>query len=1187
MDYTKLVAKKRQYKYSVNICFDLRDEERIAGFIPNVTTTEIFREYLGGMIRGNSDVRSRILYGSYGTGKSHLLTVMSAILGHINIKGESFKNFTKLIEKYDDDLAADIRKFAKEKKPYLVVPIYSDYDDFGKCISFSLKKELDRNNIQVTFKGFFDEALALVKKWKSGKESSLRLEEVCKKQKISVDDLVKGLSIYDTSYEKQFNKIYSGMSYGAAFNSTAGNLIDNMNHANEAIKDKYRGIVLIFDEFGRYVEDYGEVLKVKAVQDLAEYCDHSNYNNYLILVSHKQLSMYTSHLKKSISDEWKKVEGRFKATSINIKYDQCLSLVGNIIPKNPKQWSHFKGSFEKELNELYSQAWDFKGFMLPPETDGGSAFEDGYPLHPITLFALDRLSKKVAQNERTFFTYLAGDEENTLFTQLQNFDIKEFHFIGLDAIYDYFELNIKSFKTDDSYAVYKKLQIALNKLGPDKKGYQTKILKTMAVISIISDTDVLIADRSTLVCVVDGDPKEVEAAIDDLEKKKIIKYMRQYGYYDYFDSSIFDLEKMIEDKLPGINDEMVVRILNEKFADFALYPYRYNETYFINRVFVPVFATKGELTKKFFHNALPKYYDGTVIFVLDDQADEKEYAEMTGLPRRALLVVNGKSKVVEEEVKRYIALQYFYSKKDELAEDDPTVVNELALYLSEQVAIVEDLLRKWRSLQDPGTFVMNNGNLIDIISEKELSDVLSGIMEAAFDKTPMINNDLLTKNNLTGAIRLARKKAVECIMGREDIYDGCPDLSPEYNILRAALSKTGIADNKKISKKNRVPEDEMRYLPDKRRTLSGNPVMNAIRGKLCEAESERLVLSDLYEMLKSEPYGLRDGVIPVLLAYALRDYQNVSLYFHGKEHSYTEAELVKALSEPENYTLFICNWKEEEIAYIEGLEKLFAEYLPKGDGLNRLEELFKAINTHYASISKSARTTEVYVSELAKQYRDILNISYKDYNAFFFEILPKLNPDLHELVIQIGNIKEELESVEEKLYVRVVRVIKQIFGLDDSDDLMQYIQDLYREEWEEKSQKAFDYTTNNVLDLVSRASEMDEEHFVLELAKGTTGFELSYWADNKINGFEEILRDTVNKLNEYNPEDGLQQGEMKITIESADGAPLITQFSNEKLSTIGKMMLKKMKSTLGDFGESISYEEKISVLTEIMKEIIG
>ena len=52
--------------------------------------------------------------------------------------------------------------------------------------------------------------------------------------------------------------------------------------------------------------------------------------------------------------------------------------------------------------------------------------------------------------------------------------------IGLDAIYDYFEINIKAFKTDESYDVYKKLQYALSKLGLDDAGYQTKILKAIA-----------------------------------------------------------------------------------------------------------------------------------------------------------------------------------------------------------------------------------------------------------------------------------------------------------------------------------------------------------------------------------------------------------------------------------------------------------------------------------------------------------------------------------------------------------------------------------------------------------------------------------------------------------------------------------------------------------------------------------
>ena len=298
MNYTNLISKRKQYKYSVNICFDLHDEERLAGFIPNVTTTEIIREYLGGIIRRNAEIHSRILYGSYGTGKSHLLTVISAVLGHINTAGHGFRSFTELLAKYDKELSADIRDYVKNEKPYLVVPVYSDYSDFVKCITFSVKKELDRNGISACFKGFYDEAAELLEKWITGEESSERLQDECKKIGITVADLKKGLTTYDVTYENKFEAVYEGMSYGAAFNSTAGNLIDNMNAANEAIKERYRGIVLIFDEFGRYVEDYGEELKVKAIQDLAEYCDHSDYDNYIILVSHKQLSLYTSSMKK-------------------------------------------------------------------------------------------------------------------------------------------------------------------------------------------------------------------------------------------------------------------------------------------------------------------------------------------------------------------------------------------------------------------------------------------------------------------------------------------------------------------------------------------------------------------------------------------------------------------------------------------------------------------------------------------------------------------------------------------------------------------------------------------------------------------------------------------------------------------------------------------------------------------------
>ena len=117
------------------------------------------------------------------------------------------------------------------------------------------------------------------------------------------------------------------MTYGVKFNCEVANLKDSIEQANDAIKEDYRGIVFIFDEFGRYIEDNSKKIRIKLVQDIAEFCDHGNYNNHIILVSHKELSLYTSNFSKSLANEWKKVEGRYRSTPIIDKQDQCLSLI--------------------------------------------------------------------------------------------------------------------------------------------------------------------------------------------------------------------------------------------------------------------------------------------------------------------------------------------------------------------------------------------------------------------------------------------------------------------------------------------------------------------------------------------------------------------------------------------------------------------------------------------------------------------------------------------------------------------------------------------------------------------------------------------------------------------------------------------------------------------------------------------
>lgn len=1178
MNYTSLVTKKKQYKYSANICFDMKDDEKLAGFIPNITTTEILREYLLGIINGNADVHSRILYGSYGTGKSHLLTVLSDLLGHENTNGKGIVEFEKAISKYDRELASEIKRYVKEEKPFLVVPIYANFGDFDKCITYSLKKELERKNIDICFKSYFDDALKLIDKWNKGEESNKRLKEIYASNEISETDLLNGLENYDSKSEKDFNVVFRAMTYGAEFVSEAGNMLDNIALANNVIADEYRGIIFVFDEFGRYIEDIGESIKVKDVQDLAEFCDHSDFDDYLILVSHKQLSLYTDKMKKSISDEWKKIEGRFKSTSINIKYDQCLSLIPHIIPKT-KEWNGFKRKYQEQLNELYTQAYDFKGFLLPPESDGINPFEGGFPLHPITLYALDRLSKKVAQNERTFFTYLASDEDYSLFSQLEKMNMKEFHFVGLDAIFDYFEENICSYRSGEAKEVYKKYQVAINKLGCNtENNLEMRILKAMAVIYIINDAGTLAPDVETLVNVIDTDKDSIKESIAELENKKIIKYMRQYGYYDFLDSSIYDFDSMIDERMEFVTDETALSVLNEEFSDFVVYPYDYNFHYHMNRIFLPIFAMKAELTKKTLLRFLPKYYDGMIVFVLDKKFDVSEYLDEDNLPNRAILVINQNEEEILYEVKRYVAIKYYYSIREELKKDDPTVEKELELYLNEQRSVLHEVISSWKNIDMDGIAVVSKGQEYEARNDKDVSEIASTIMMNSFPKTIIVNNDLINKNTVSGAIRLARTKALSYIMNnKENLLEDCSLLSPEHSIIRSVLSKNGVFNGENnIGNLNTLPTGE----------IAGTYVVKEIDKYIKKCMNGQTSIKELYDVLKKTPYGLRDGYISVLLAYELRSYENVSIYFHGSEHDYCEEELLKALESPEDYSLYICHWSETETEYIEALEHIFSKYVDR-TAKNRLKELYEAMNKHFVAISKAARTTNKYVSDKAKLYREIMSISHKDYNKFFFETLLQLDDDLSELQIVIQKVVMELENVTVLQLQTVEKAVRSALEIESDVSITAELNRLYEADWKEKRFKSFDYQTSMMLDYLANMNLMiSDDEMVQEIGKIVTGFEIEYWNDSKVEDFYDAFSKMVTQLNEYQVQDNVGTNEIKVTISTGNEEEKITQFNKAELSGNSQLMFNKIKSTIENFGESISYDEKMQVLAKIFSEIM-
>lgn len=1187
MPYSDLIKQETEYTYSANIQFDIENDRKLLRFIPNETTTELLKEYFSDITRQNPEHHARILYGSYGTGKSHFLTVLSLLLGKNYTDGFAFNTFNNRLSRFDPRLAADITSFVQdsERKPFLIVPIVFDFEDFDRCIYFSLRKVLDSLGIQVQFKTFYDQASQLISQWKATADSTKRLEEACKATRIKLDSLEDQLRKYDKRAEKRFQRLFSEMTYGVSYVYEISNLADAVNEANKAIAGLYSGLVFIFDEFGRYIEDNIKSIKVKSVQDLAEICDHAEGNNHIILVSHKEISQYTQRYGRSISNEWKKVEGRYKATPINDKQDQCLSLISSILTKDPDLWRVFEERFRAELNRIYNEAIGFQT-LQNWEGIGENPYLGGFPLHPISLFALDKLSKKVAQNERTFFTYLASKEDNSLYHFLESHELDEFHFVGIDRIYDYFEPSIKAVQSDSSYEWYRNLQHALAKNGSSEYDDtpEARILKVIAAVGIINDSSSLVANKQTILSVIDLPHEVLETALISLCERKIIKYSGAYKRYDFFEASIFDVEELIKEGARPVQDKAAIEALNQYFVDFVLYPYQYNREYKINRVFLPVFALPEELPRKTLTSRFDYYYDGILaIVVADEDTDSELIAKASANLERVIVLVHKDTLALMKAVKQFIAVQFLDSKKAEYNDRDPAFEKELQYYKDELTLVIKNMVSAWCSSFEDDTEVFSGGVEQDNIhTMSDLASLASTILYKSFDQTLIVNNELINKNTVSGSIMSAKRNALNGMItdAPPDSYYGVQYLSPDYIAIRSVLVKNGFL----------VPDGESVILNECRNGAQPQIQVAAVIEHYIDAAKEgSAVFKDLYQELKRPPFGLRDGYLSILFAHFMIPYKrSLIISSHGVEQELTAELFEEMVRRPQDYSFSIASWSKEELDYFDALTELFSQYVIQSAlNKNRVKGIYDGMMLHYKNISKFSRTTNKFVSVKAIEYRNLMEKTTTNYSRFLLSSLGSLGNGLDESLDVIKNVKLELENVLQRLSGAIADQVNAIFGYPGSITLSQMLTQKYKDEWAKKRQKSFDYYTNAFLELAGKISDDDSDYQIVGmLAKALTGLELSYWNDTHFEELIKRLREIKEKLDAYQDNASLSGSETKMTLLTAKGEEKSVVFDRSGLSNLSKTVKNKILSTFGNYGLAISYDDKVQIVLSVLEDLL-
>ena len=196
-------------------------------------------------------------------------------------------------------------------------------------------------------------------------------------------------------------------------------------------------------------------------------------------------------------------------------------IISAVIKKDPAFWDSFVVEHKAQFEEL-EKKYTANGLIDNTSVAGvRSAIYGCYPLHPVSTFILPRLSEKVAQNERTLFTFLSSEDKHTLSAFLKSAE-GAFPMLTPDYLYDYFEpLFRKEPYTSDIHKTYRLTAKVLQKVEPES--IHARIIKTIALIYIVEQFEKLPPIYDVIVDAfrdVVGDTKIISAALADLVSKE-------------------------------------------------------------------------------------------------------------------------------------------------------------------------------------------------------------------------------------------------------------------------------------------------------------------------------------------------------------------------------------------------------------------------------------------------------------------------------------------------------------------------------------------------------------------------------------------------------------------------------------------------------------------------------------------
>ena len=1198
---SEMISVASGFQYSVNIGYDINHDDKIQNFIPTKSSLALLQDILESTEESSTE-RARVLVGAYGKGKSHIvLTILSMLMG------KEWSLFTKLSEKVDKDQELNRLRvnYYESNKKLLPVIINGSSTSMQQAFLLALQKALSENDlIGVMPDTNYQAAIKAIKKWETEfPETYNRFKNEIAQP---VDKFLEKLENYDIEAYGDFERLYPNLTSGSMFNPFLGfDIVELYESVVKCIKPiGYSGIFVVYDEFSKFLEAnirQAPVSDTKMLQDFAEKCNRSGKDQlHLLLISHKEIANYIDKLPKQKVDGWRGVSERFKHIHLNNNFTQTYEIISSVIKKSNQAWNRFQRDYEDSFDSLLKRYGSHAIFADMTKDECSRTIHDCYPLHPVTTFILPRLSERVAQNERTLFTFLSAKGTSTLPTFLVGYHDDCFRAITPDMLFDYFEPLFR--KESFSSELHKNYLLAKAILEKIEDGsLEAKVIKSLSLIYSLEQFDKIkpTADELDGIYSLDYTHEQIREAIDTLINKEYVIYLKVSNeYLRLKQSSGVDVKQEITNAIDRYAGSFSVKeTLNSASLDDYMYPSKYNDEREMTRYFAFEFIDAAEIMKDIDWSLKSESIeaDGVIYGVIPDSEDS-----ISNIKELVLATSKGHERYIFIIPKKYseirdITLQFnAVMKLRSQAEGDDLLFDEYEVVYEDLREVISDFINSYTHPEFFKSIYIHNGLEKTITRKAGLTGLMSNICERIYYRTPVINNEAINKTELTSAAFISRSKIIAGLL-RNDLEEnlGLTGTGQEVSIMRSTLirPKILVTEEGGITRINLKTGDEnLDYMLD----LISRFILDTKRKGTSN-------FSELYKLLLSseEGIGIRKSLIPIYLAAVLHEYRQEAVIANSLGQVPLNVDILLQIeAAPEAFRLQYLDWDPDKEDFITELEEIFGENIVEAEkDVNSYDHVVSAMRRWYMALPKYSK--EKNPETRAKRYKCLIRLLKQNIGSYdlLFEKLPQefgqeiFNSSLAD---NVRAAKRYYDNVLDDLIEKLIEDVKDIFsgGIGRTVQKRSSLTSVIKDWCDGLNPVVFEQLFENGADkCIGFFKEVtnDERTFVIRLAKLVTDLRIEDW-DNKtveqfINSLKEYKLTAENFSSNLDAEIRDNTNTYSLTYMDESGETVTRRFDKVEQSNRGKLLMNSIMADIESMGYSISEQEKRQILMEVLKKL--